>query len=211
MAGPDDGREQADLTPDAYDVLAEVFCLDHARVIAALHKLHERGLTIGAIGPGDVEEIGRVLTEQVPQYMRVEHIQDDATGMHGLAVEFNALGFLYALAKADLIVLRRPPIRHDYTTLGPGEILATHPADRCAGSPCCIHNPSDHPLRHAQLHWDPADKAMSRECIHGLLHPDPDHLSWLRQIGRFADAQQQALHTCCSARCCVPVESVLSP
>lgn len=184
--------------------------LDHARVIKFLGDLHAAGLTIGAISVEDVEEIALVLTERVQQYIRVEHIVDDDAGMHGLAVEFNALGFLAALSAANLMVLRRPPIRHDYTTLGPGEILATHPADRCAGTPCCIHNPSDHPLRHAQLHWEPADRSMSRRCVHGQLHPDPDHIGWLRLVGQFAKAQEQTIHTCCATRCCAPAWRVLS-
>ena len=52
--------------------------------------------------------------------------------------------------------------------------LTVHDRGRCSGEFCCIHNPSDHPLKDAPKNWR-ADKAqMERICSHGIGHPDPD-------------------------------------
>lgn len=55
----------------------------------------------------------------------------------------------------------------------------------CDGSPCPIHNPSDHPLRDApmQIRWG---GLIERTCPHGIGHPDPDSLDWLRRHGHDA-------------------------
>ena len=61
-----------------------------------------------------------------------------------------------------------------------GTILQNvHPAGTCALEHCCIHNPSDHPLRGAPLAWmGPPIRSMARVCEHGLHHPDPDDLAF---------------------------------
>ena len=57
-----------------------------------------------------------------------------------------------------------------------GRILQVHEEADCLGEFCCIHNPSDHPLRDAPLTWIPA-WGMMRVCPHGMQHPDPDDLA----------------------------------
>lgn len=57
-----------------------------------------------------------------------------------------------------------------------GRILQVHPADVCIGPHCCIHNPSDHPLKDASLDWWP-EVGMMRRCEHGFTHPDPDDIA----------------------------------
>ena len=53
-----------------------------------------------------------------------------------------------------------------------------HSPDNCAGTPCVIHNQSDHHMREWPLHWR-GDRAMfERICPHGVGHPDPDHLAF---------------------------------
>ena len=37
---------------------------------------------------------------------------------------------------------------------GQGKEVAVHPATLCAGHFCCIHNPSDHPLKNAPTNWN---------------------------------------------------------
>lgn len=68
----------------------------------------------------------------------------------------------------------------------------THPVSSCAGSNCCFHNPSDHPLKNARLISRP-DRAyvsesgvfmllMERVCPHGIGHADPDSVAWLNSV-----------------------------
>lgn len=87
-------------------------------------------------------------------------------------------------------------------------VLVTHPADRCAGEYCCIHNPSWHHMRNWPL-VHRLDKPIytfngklilsERTCPHGIGHPDPDSLSYMQRItGRSG----WGTHGC--DRCCVP-------
>lgn len=48
----------------------------------------------------------------------------------------------------------------------------THPADKCAGENCCIHNMSDHPLRGFKQNFNGA--YMERVSPEGDIWPDPD-------------------------------------
>jgi hypothetical protein len=72
----------------------------------------------------------------------------------------------------------------------------------CEEHGCCIHNPSDHPLRDAPLVWrsagpfDVKPSHMERICEHGVGHPDPDALAHLRRIGRDEMAEGLAIHGC---------------
>lgn len=66
-------------------------------------------------------------------------------------------------------------------SIGTG-VLVTHPEGTCRGEHCCIHNPSDHRLKDAPLHWRTDRGMMERICEHGIGHPDPDDLSHKRSI-----------------------------
>lgn len=66
---------------------------------------------------------------------------------------------------------------------GTGQILRqVHPADKCAGTHCVIHNPSDHHMRDWPTNFrggggflDPGPIWTERICPdHGVGHPDPD-------------------------------------
>ena len=57
-----------------------------------------------------------------------------------------------------------------------GRLLQVHNQSDCYGPNCCIHNPSDHPLRNAPLTWYPG-VGMMRVCEHDYIHPDPDDLA----------------------------------
>lgn len=67
---------------------------------------------------------------------------------------------------------------NDIIALPNGTVLETHPERRCEGGHCCIHNPSDHPLRDAPLSWWPQLRSLRRVCTHGLNHPDPDDFAF---------------------------------
>lgn len=60
--------------------------------------------------------------------------------------------------------------------------LRTHPPEQCAGRACCIHNPSDHHMRSWRQLWRADRGLMERLCEHGIGHPDPDHMSYVRSI-----------------------------
>lgn len=61
-------------------------------------------------------------------------------------------------------------------------ILKTHGEGQCSGEFCCIHNPSDHPLKNARLNWRSDRSLMERICDHGIGHPDPDDLAHKRRV-----------------------------
>lgn len=52
--------------------------------------------------------------------------------------------------------------------------LKVHSRYLCEGEYCCIHNPSDHPLKDAPYNWRGDLRIMERFCEHGIGHPDPD-------------------------------------
>lgn len=74
---------------------------------------------------------------------------------------------------------------------GPALLVNVHPADRCAGRPCCLHNPSDHPLRDAPLNWRGDRGIMERLCAHGIGHPDPDDAAY-----RATQGDDDTVHGC---------------
>lgn len=59
-----------------------------------------------------------------------------------------------------------------------------HPAEKCAGRPCVLHNPSNHPLKDAPLNWRGDTRVMERMCPHGIGHPDPDDVAYQASRGR---------------------------
>jgi hypothetical protein len=85
--------------------------------------------------------------------------------------------FMAALAEAGAYILTRPVFRSDLVSQTDGTVLRTHPAGRCSGDHCVIHNPSEHPLKDAPIHWDDSLHRTDRVCGHGQHHPDPDHLA----------------------------------
>lgn len=76
-------------------------------------------------------------------------------------------------------------------------VLKTHPPEQCLGEVCCIHNPSDHPLREARLNWRADRRLMERICDHGIGHPDPDDLTHKKKIlGDQYDRFAFGIHGC---------------
>jgi hypothetical protein len=73
-------------------------------------------------------------------------------------------------------------------------VLRTHAADKCAGEYCCLHNPSDHPLKDAPLNWRGDRQQMERICSHGVGHPDKDSLEFAKREGHYET--HMAVHGC---------------
>jgi hypothetical protein len=65
-----------------------------------------------------------------------------------------------------------------------GRTLHVHDLDDCLGPTCCIHNPSDHPLKDAPYSWWDIGM-MARVCSHGRHHPDPDSMDFALLEARF--------------------------
>lgn len=65
----------------------------------------------------------------------------------------------------------------DLISTDTGQVVFVHDPDKCAGQHCCIHNPSDHPLNTAPLHWRGDRGIMERICEHGIGHTDPDDIA----------------------------------
>lgn len=64
-------------------------------------------------------------------------------------------------------------------------VLVTHPAEKCAGEFCCLHNPSDHPLKDRPLNWRGDKRQMERLCEHGIGHPDKDSIDFAIRAGHY--------------------------
>lgn len=70
------------------------------------------------------------------------------------------------------------------------QFVRVHSREKCAGTPCCIHNPSDHHMKDWPQLWRDDRKMMERTCPHGVGHPDPD------------DTKKYVDHGCDG--CCMP-------
>lgn len=81
---------------------------------------------------------------------------------------------------------------YDEVTLPGGQKILCHHPVKCKGRVCCIHNPSTHPMVNWPQHWRSDRSLMERICIHGVGHPDPDHLATLRLDER----EWEAIHGC---------------
>lgn len=53
-------------------------------------------------------------------------------------------------------------------------LVGVHEQNATCSIACVIHNPSDHHMRHWQLHWRSDRGIFERICAHGVGHPDPD-------------------------------------
>jgi len=74
------------------------------------------------------------------------------------------------------------------------QAVAVHPRSACKGRsvPCCVHSPSNHKMSKFPQHWRDDTKAMERICPHGLCHPDPDHIAFVK----YMKGRVKVTHTC---------------
>lgn len=91
---------------------------------------------------------------------------------------------------------------YDEIKLANGNYLKVHTRDKCAGEFCCVHNPSEHPLNKAPYVWRWDRYLMERLCPHGVGHPDPDDVDYIRATQGDEAAQAHGIHGCDG--CCSP-------
>ena len=79
------------------------------------------------------------------------------------------------------------------------EAVIVHDPDKCAGTPCAWHNPSDHHMVDwpRNIRFDRPDMLTERICEHGVGHPDPDSLAYLEGM---TGETWHGVHGCCG--CC---------
>ena len=79
---------------------------------------------------------------------------------------------------------------------GGAALVNVHPPAACSGYGCPLHHPSDHALKDASLNWRQDRGLFERLCSHGIGHPDPDSIAYLRRSG----SDEDGTHGCCG--CC---------
>jgi hypothetical protein len=88
-------------------------------------------------------------------------------------------------------------VDNEIWSLPDGTILYNvHPPERCEGSPCWIH----HPTNHHMVDWPMIRREsglLERQCKHGIGHPDPDSLWFMKNI---LHIEGYGVHGCCG--CC---------
>ena len=64
-------------------------------------------------------------------------------------------------------------------------MINVHPADRCKGTICVIHNRTFHKMRNFPVEWYYAEGVgiVNRICPHKISHPDPDQFEFLDATG----------------------------
>jgi hypothetical protein len=82
---------------------------------------------------------------------------------------------------------------------GPIIIHNVHSADKCAGQPCVMHNPSQHHMVDWPCNWRDDIQLMERLCQHNVGHPDPDCVAYITQM-----LGEAVIHGCCADGCCRP-------
>lgn len=85
---------------------------------------------------------------------------------------------------------------------GGQRLVSVHSKSSCEGEYCSIHNPSDHHMRGFKQVWRSDRSLMERICHHGVGHPDPDHMDWVRRVFGDEICEVEGIHGCCG--CCVP-------
>jgi hypothetical protein len=60
-----------------------------------------------------------------------------------------------------------------------GALWRVHGEAQCKGEPCCIHNPSDHKMKSWPRHIRETG-LVERMCPHGVGHPDPDSVAFIK-------------------------------
>jgi len=83
----------------------------------------------------------------------------------------------------------------EYET-GTGQLVPVHAKENCQDSHCVIHNPSDHNMKYFPTNWRRHEYLMERVCPHGIGHPDPDHIQFMRDTAGEKVAETQSVHGC---------------
>ena len=90
----------------------------------------------------------------------------------------------------------------EQVTLEGGEVILAHKKGNCnIPELCAVHNPSDHNMRDFKQHWRYDRGIIERICPHGVGHPDPDIIAYIRAIAGDKQAECESVHGCDG--CCV--------
>lgn len=77
---------------------------------------------------------------------------------------------------------RKLPEGMEYWTDDCGNDLMVHAKSACATQDyCSIHKPTDHLMTTWPRYYRTDRALMERICEHGVGHPDPDHMRFLRE------------------------------
>lgn len=87
-----------------------------------------------------------------------------------------------------------------------------HLPSKCKGTICCFHNPSKHHMVDWQLNIRLDRGGLTeRICPHGIGHPDPDSLEWLKRRAKVNKRGEKVsdggIHGCDG--CCSPTWEVV--
>jgi hypothetical protein len=81
-------------------------------------------------------------------------------------------------------------------------LVNVHDRSSCEGHPCCVHNPTESHMYGWPQNFRVDRQFMERVCEHGIGHPDPDHMHYLRRTTAAEDAYAEGIHGCDG--CCRP-------
>jgi hypothetical protein len=103
----------------------------------------------------------------------------------------NPVGRARMLQAIERLCLGDPDVI--YTVQG---VLRTHPKGKCHSEVCAVHNPSDHHMRRWPMLWRHDRGLLERLCEHGVGHPDPDHVTYVREKFGEVEAKYESVHGC---------------
>lgn len=74
--------------------------------------------------------------------------------------------------------------------------MKAHNPCLCKGQVCCLHNRSAHHMRGFKQLFRYDRMMMERVCEHGVGHPDPDHLDYIRRERGESEYIVEGIHGC---------------
>jgi hypothetical protein len=94
--------------------------------------------------------------------------------------------------------------------LSSGQIIMMHKKEDCT-PPCAVHGPSEHHMKTWKLIWRDDRGIFERICPHGVGHPDPDTMAYLRKLHANDEVlMDDGVHGC-DGCCKPPLETAWSP
>ena len=118
---------------------------------------------------------------------------------------FKQNGILCTQEFSDEMLIRVAPSDVDNLSPQSEEVYVTgvgqtithvHDPANCEGQGCAIHHPSNHPMATLPTLWRDDRGLMERVCEHGVGHPDPDHIAWVRRNRGWDVADAELVHGC---------------
>lgn len=95
-----------------------------------------------------------------------------------------------------------PKMAFDEYTTGTGQVVKVHAENDDCKNGCVIHNPTNHSMRDFPTHWRDDRGIMERLCPHGVGHPDPDGMEFIRKTRGEKAMYYESVHGCDG--CCAP-------